>query len=134
MIKVFKEWAQIVFGLTVFSLGVHLTIRADLGLAPWDCLGMGISYHTPLNYGLSMTLIAVICLIIDILLKEKIGYGTIIDAFLTGNIVQLFNNIDIFPKTDNVFIGILIIIAGLALMALGQFFYMRSAIILSFLH
>lgn len=127
MIKVFKEWVQIVFGLTVFALGVHLTIRADLGLAPWDCLGMGISFHTPLNYGLSMTVIAIVCLIIDILLKEKIGFGTIIDAFLTGNIVQLFNNIDTFPKTNNVFIGVLIIIAGLALMAIGQFFYMRSA-------
>ena len=29
-------WLKIVFGLLVFSLGVHLTIRADLGLAPWD--------------------------------------------------------------------------------------------------
>lgn len=126
MKKVLTEWAQIVFGLTIFALGVHLTIRADLGLAPWDCLGMGISYHTPLNYGLSMTVMAVVCLIIDLLLKEKIGFGTIIDALLTGNLVQLFNSIDPFPKTNSIWLGVLIIIAGLALMAIGQFFYMRS--------
>lgn len=120
-------WIRIVFGLFIFALGVHLTIRANLGLAPWDCLGMGIANHTPLNYGLSMTAMAVIILIIDVLMKEKIGCGTIIDALLTGNFVQLFNDIDPFPETKSVFFGILIIIAGLALMAIGQYFYMKSA-------
>ena len=125
--KIIIGWARIVFGLLVFAMGVHLTIRADLGLAPWDCFGMGISYHTPLNYGLSMTVMGVVILIIDVLLKEKIGFGTIIDALLTGNFVQLFNDMDHLSKTRSVFAGILIIIAGLALMALGQYFYMLSA-------
>ena len=120
-------WLKIVIGLLIFSLGVHLTIRANLGLAPWDCLGMGISFQTPLNYGLSMTMIGVIILLIDISIKEKIGFGTIIDALLTGNAVQLFNDIDPFPETTNTFVGILIIVAGLALMAIGQYFYMSSA-------
>ena len=120
-------WLKIVFGLLVFALGVHLTIRANLGLAPWDCLGMGISYHTPLNYGLSMTIMSVLILGIDVLLKERIGFGTIIDALLTGNFVQLFHDVDPFPETGNLFVGILLIVSGLALMAVGQFFYMSSA-------
>ncbi len=119
-------WIKIIFGLVVFSLGVHLTIRANLGLAPWDCLGMGLANQTPLNYGLSMTITAIICLIIDLLMKEKIGFGTIIDALFTGNCVQVFNDLDHFPETTNVFVGILIIIAGLTLMAVGQFFYMSA--------
>ncbi len=120
-------WLKIIFGLFVFSLGVHLTIRADLGLAPWDCFGMGISGKTPLNYGLSMTSMSIVILIIDILMKEKIGFGTIIDALITGNFVQLFNDIDPFPETPGLLAGILIIAAGLALMAVGQYFYMSSA-------
>lgn len=120
-------WLKIIIGLLVFSLGVHLTIRADLGLAPWDCLAMGISYNTPLNFGLASTATSVIILLIDIMMKEKIGFGTILDAFLTGSFIQLFNDIDTLPKTANTFIGVLIIVAGLALMAVGQFFYMSSA-------
>ena len=125
--SIITGWLKIIFGLLVFSLGVHLTIRANLGVAPWDCLGLGISYHTPLNYGLAMTSISVIILFIDILMKEKIGFGTIIDALLTGNFIQLFNDIDPFPETAGIFAGMIIIVAGLALMALGQFFYMTSA-------
>lgn len=125
--EIISGWLRIIFGLLVFALGVHLTIRADLGVAPWDCLGMGIARHTPLNYGLAMTSIAVVVLLIDILMKEKIGFGTIIDALLTGNFIQLFNDIDPFPETAGVLAGIIIIVVGLALMALGQFFCMSSA-------
>ena len=95
------QWLQIAAGLLVFAFGVHLTIYANIGLAPWDCLGMGISYHTPLNYGLSMTLMAVAILLIDLCLHERIGYGTIIDALLTGNFVQMYNDIDPLPENHN---------------------------------
>ena len=125
--KIFLQWVRIVFGLFVFSFGVHLTIYANIGLAPWDCLGMGISYHTPLNYGLSMTVMAVIILIIDILLGERIGYGTIIDALLTGNFIQMFNSLNPIPENDNLWLGIAIMIFGLAFMAIGMLIYMKGA-------
>ena len=125
--KIFLQWVRIVFGLFVFAFGVHLTIYANIGLAPWDCLGMGISYHTPLNYGLSMTVMAVIILIIDILLGERIGYGTIIDALLTGNFIQMFNSLNPIPENDNLWLGIAIMIFGLAFMAIGMLIYMKGA-------
>lgn len=126
-IPIFKQWMKIVVGLIIFALGVHLTIFANIGLAPWDVLGMGISMHTPLSYGLSMTCIAVTVLVIDILLRERIGYGTIIDALLTGNATELFNRINPFPKCENVWLGIVIMILGLAVMAVGQLIYMKGA-------
>lgn len=52
--QILTGWFRIVFGLLIFAFGVHLTIYANIGLAPWDCLGMGIAKHTPLNYGLSI--------------------------------------------------------------------------------
>ena len=119
-------WPKIIAGLLVFALGVHLTIYANIGLAPWDCLGMGLSYHTPLNYGLSMTLIAVTVLFIDLVLKEQIGYGTIIDALLTGNFVQMYNNLNPFPMNQNMWSGIIIMLVGFVFMALGMAIYMSA--------
>lgn len=124
---VFLQWLQIAGGLLVFSFGVHLTIYANIGLAPWDCLGMGISYHTPLNYGLSMTMMAVIILLIDLALRESIGYGTIIDALLTGNLVQMFNDLNPFPENGSLWLGILLLLTGFAFMAVGMRMYMKAA-------
>lgn len=124
--KIIREWMIIALGLCVFAFGVHLTIFANIGLAPWDCLGMGIAKHTPLNYGLAMTSIAVLILMIDIGLKERIGYGTIIDAFLTGNLVQMFNDLDPFPLNTNIWLGIIYMLIGFVFMALGMRIYMGS--------
>ena len=126
MKKVVLQWLQIAAGLLVFAFGVHLTIFANIGLAPWDCLGMGIARHTPLNYGLSMTVMAVIILGIDLLLKERIGFGTVIDALLTGNFVQMFNDLNPFPLNTNLWTGILWMLIGFAFMALGMYIYMKG--------
>ena len=125
--KIALEWLQIAAGLLVFALGVHLTIYANIGLAPWDCLGMGIARHTPLNYGLSMTVMAVVILLIDLLLKERIGFGTIIDALLTGNFVQLFNDLNPLPENRSLWLGIALMLAGFVFMALGMWIYMKAA-------
>ncbi|MBR4005837.1 MAG: hypothetical protein IKI90_08320 [Treponema sp.] len=124
--KIILEWIRIVIGLFIFAFGVHLTIFANIGLAPWDCLGMGISYHTPLNYGLSMTVMAVVILGIDLLLKEKIGFGTIIDALLTGNFVQMYNSLNPFELNTNLALGIGIMLMGFVFMAFGMAVYMKS--------
>lgn len=124
--KILLGWVRIILGLAVFSFGVHLTIYANIGLAPWDCLGMGLAKHTPFNYGICMTLIAVLILMIDILLKEKIGYGTIIDALVTGNFVQIFNSVNPFPENHNLWIGIILMLIGFVFMALGMWIYMKA--------
>ncbi len=124
--SVFIGWLKIVGGLIVFSFGVHLTIFANIGLAPWDCLGMGIAKHTPFNYGVSMTIMAVTILLIDILLKERIGFGTIIDALLTGNFVQLFNSFNPLPENRNLWAGIGIMLIGFVFMAIGMWIYMSA--------
>ena len=124
--KVIRQWLRIVLGLLVFSFGVHMTIYANIGLAPWDCLGMGIAKHTPLNYGLSMTAMALVILCIDLLLKERIGFGTIIDALLTGNFVQMFNDLNPLEENRSVPIGILIMLGGFVFMALGMWIYMKG--------
>ena len=124
--KILLQWLQIAAGLMVFALGVHLTIYANIGLAPWDCLGMGISMHTPLNYGLSMTVMGICILAIDLLMKERIGYGTIIDAVLTGNLVQMYNDLNPFPENQSVWLGIAVMIGGFVFMAVGMWIYMSA--------
>ena len=39
------------FGLFVFAIGVYLTIQANIGVAPWDVLNIGISKSLGILYG-----------------------------------------------------------------------------------
>ena len=87
---------------------------------------MGIARHTPLNYGLAMTVMGVVILCIDLSLNERIGYGTIIDALLTGNFVQMFNVLNPFPVNESLWHGIAIMLVGFVFMALGMYVYMKA--------
>ena len=124
---IFRQWGQIIIGLIIFSVGVHCTIFANIGLAPWDCLAMGLSYHIPLNYGMTVTMISLIIIGIDLLLKERIGFGTIFDALIVGNTVQFFNDRNPFPLNQGVLTGIPIMLVGFVFMAVGQWIYMSGA-------
>lgn len=123
-----SDCLRVVVGLFVFAAGVHLTIFANIGLAPWDSLGMGMSYHLPLNYGLSMTAMAVAILLIDLAMGEKVGLGTVIDALLTGNFVQLFNDLNPLPANESLVAGLVIMVCGFAVMAVGMKLYMEAGL------
>ncbi len=123
---IIRQWIQVAFGLFVFSFGIHLEIFADIGLAPWDCFAMGMSYHTPFNYGTCVTIIAVIILIIDLLMKERIGYGTIMDAFLCGPYIQFFNDHDPLPKEHSTLMGVVIMLIGFVFVSIGMWIYMSG--------
>ena len=123
-IKLLSELFRTAFGLFVFAFGTYLTICGNIGLAPWDALSMGVSYHTPLSYGVVHTIISIVLLVLDLLMKEKIGYGSVLDALLVGNFVDLFARLNLLQTQESVAAGIFFILVGMLVMAWGQFFYM----------
>lgn len=123
---ILSGWLRILFGLAVYSFGVHLTIAANIGLAPWDCLGMGISIHTPLNYGRSMVLISVTAVLIQLVLRENIGFATILDAIITGNLTQLLNDYSPYPENHSIWFGIVLMLFGFQFISLGMYLYMSA--------
>lgn len=125
-IQMIKQIFKSAFGLFLFSFGVYLTIQADIGLAPWDCLSTGAASHIGLSYGIVHTGISILILLIDILLKEKIGYGTILDALLVGNYVDLIDRILSLPKCSSLPLSCIMVIVGLFIMGYGQYFYMSA--------
>ena len=123
---ILSGWLRILFGLAVYSFGVHLTIAANIGLAPWECLGMGIANHTPLNYGSSMVLISVTAVLIQLVLRENIGFATLLDAVITGNLTQLLNDYSPYTENHSIWLGIVLMLFGFLFISLGMYLYMSA--------
>ena len=117
---------RVLFGLVIYSFGVYLTIYANIGLAPWDCFGMGIAKHTPLNYGSSMVLIGVCAIVIQLILRERIGFATLFDALITGRLTQFFIVISPYPQNHSLCLGIVFMLFGFLFISLGMYVYMSA--------
>ncbi len=123
-----KRTTRLIFGLFLYGLGSYMGIQANVGLAPWEAFSMGIFYKTGMLYGDVVVFTGIIIIIIDFLLKEKIGFGTVLNAILIGKVVDLLNWIDILPKMENFWIGVLVLLAGQVVICLASYFYIGAGL------
>ncbi|MCT8977990.1 hypothetical protein N4T77_15460 [Clostridium sp. CX1] len=123
-----KRITKLIFGLFLYSLGSFLTIQANIGLAPWEAFSMGGAYLTHLSYGNIVVITGLIIIVIDFALKEKIGFGTILNAILIGKFVDLIQFTNIIPKMSNLGLGLLMLLLGQVVICIGSYFYIGSSL------
>jgi uncharacterized membrane protein YczE len=116
------------FGLFVFTAGIYVTLQANIGLSPWDVLAQGISKQTKLSFGEAALGVSASILLIDFILKEKFGPGTILDILITGKGADLFINWNPLPKQTETLSSIFCMLIGLTFMAIGQRIYIPQAL------
>ena len=114
--------------LFINGFGVYLTIQANIGAGPWDVLNIGVSKTLGILYGNASIAISITILVIDILLKEPIGIAMFIDALTVGKAVDFYNRLNVVPACKDPLVGVLVMIAGLVVLAYTQFTYMTASL------
>ena len=117
---------ELVFGLFLFAAGAYLMVQANIGLSSWWALDIGLANLTGIDYGTVHNVVALAVLLLDILLKEKIGWGMVADALLIGTFVVIFNQFQAVPLFQTLPEGVACIIAGLLLCGVGLYYYMDA--------
>ena len=112
------------FGLFVFAIGVYLTIQANIGVAPWDVLNQGLTKRTGFLYGNVMIMVSLTVILLDVLMKEPIGMGMLLDTLVVGKTVDLMNYLNLVKPRQTLWGGVFLLIAGIFLLAIGMRIYM----------
>ena len=115
-------------GLFLFGVGVYLTIQANIGTAPWDSFSLGLSAVLGMRFGDTMILVSFLVIALDLLLREKIGIGMILDAILVGKTVDLMNLLDLVKPQQSFPGGLLCMVLGMVICGFAQYLYMKAAL------
>lgn len=88
---IFRGLAMCV-GLLSCCFGVAVYMSADLGIAPYDALGMILEQEllTKYNYKTIRIITDSCCVSVGLLLGAPVGPGTLIMAFFTGPLITFF--------------------------------------------
>ncbi len=125
-------------GLFLFALGLVFAINSNLGLAPWNCLNDGLIKHVPITFGQANIMVGIIIVLVNILAKQKIGFGTLANMTLIGIYIDLLNHLTFLPKNPgmynaqgeispvNIAYGTFLIICGLTITAIGCMIYLKA--------
>ena len=115
-------------GLLLFAFGFYLQLAANIGLSPWTALNQGLSRHLPITFGQASILISVLIVVLDLLMRETIGIGTILDALLVGWGSDLFISLELVPQQTGFLSGLAVLVVGLAISCVGQWLYMLAGL------
>lgn len=126
--SILKNSLLAAFGLFVFGIGVYLSIQANIGVGPWDTFYLGINKATGIQYGTISVTISFIVIGIDILLKERVGIGMLLDAVIVGKTVDLMNWLDLVPAQQNMITGLLIMVVAMFIMGFSIYLYMSAGL------
>ncbi|MEA2460788.1 MAG: uncharacterized protein QOH90_965 [Actinomycetota bacterium] len=119
---------RLLVGLFLFALGTVMTLRADLGLSPWDVLHDGMRLRTPLTFGTATITIGVALVVLGVLWGIKPGPGTLANMVLIGVFVDLLLGTDLGAGVGDGSIALraLLLIGGIVTIGLGSALYIGA--------
>jgi uncharacterized membrane protein YczE len=122
--------ARLVLGLWLFALGVVLTLRAGLGVSPWDVLHDGLRLNTPLTFGQAVIGIGIVLVVVSMAAGVRPGPGTIANMLLIGIIEDLMLATGIGAHLDEAafVLRFPILVAGILVIGLGSALYIGAAL------
>lgn len=123
-----KRFSRTILGLFLYGLGIQLAVQANVGLAAWETFSVGLSRVTGIGFGDMVVLSGLLILLIDIALREKLGFGTILNALLIGKFVDLIAWMDLIPLVENFALGIGILLLSQVVVAFASFVYIGGGL------
>ena len=115
-------------GLAVYAFGNYLTIKANIGQSPWNVFTLGLTNYLPVTYGQMSIIVSFFVVATDLLLREPIGVGTLLDAVLVGAFYDLYDSWNLVPVIENFWFGLPLMLVGLAVLAYSEYLYMSACL------
>ncbi|MBR4880254.1 MAG: hypothetical protein IKU13_10590 [Clostridia bacterium] len=120
---------QTIVGFIIIGFGIAVTKQVG-ALNPWNVLNDGLSKTIGITIGQANTTIGIIILLIDIIAKEKLGIGTVLNALLIGRFTDMFVNLNaalgLLPRIENIWFQIPICLIAIVINSIGLYVYMSA--------
>jgi len=124
-----KRFAICISGLILFSVGNSFGVQAgSAGTNAWNTLALGMSGKTPLSFGNATLVISMVIVLIAIICKGRIGFGTILNILLIAWFSDIILGFNLLPTAPNQVFGVLYTLFGQTLISFGMILYMSPGL------
>ena len=118
--------ARLLLGTFLYAAGIVMTIRANLGLSPWDVFHQGVSLRLGISFGTASILVSGVLVAAAVFMKEHVGIGTLLNMVLVGVFIDLIIMTNIIPEMGHFVFGLLMMAMGLFVIAFASYFYIGA--------
>ena len=120
------RFASLIAALLLYGWGMLLTVRADVGLGPWDVLHQAISDHTGWSFGAAAVAVSFAVLVLAAVLGQRPGLGTLMNALIVGSAFDVFDRLNFAPHPHGWVGGLALDVGGIAVIGLASALYIGA--------
>ncbi|MBM6619698.1 YczE/YyaS/YitT family protein [Bacillus suaedaesalsae] len=121
------KWSVFFIGLMIMAFGIVLMIKADIGVAPWDVLHIGLYKQFGLTIGTWSIIIGFLVLFsTSVLSKSWPQIGAFLNMLLVGVFIDLFMLLPFITTPYHLVGRIVMLIAGVAIIGYGIGVYISA--------
>lgn len=121
-----RRLPPLVLGLFVLGFAIAVSVRARLGVSPWDVLHQGIAHVTGVSFGLVVVLVGLVVLLTWIPLRQRVGLGTVLNTLSVGFIANL--GLFLIPEPRGMAVRIAMLLASIVMFGIGGGLYIGSGL------
>ncbi len=121
-----RRLPRLVLGILVLGTGVALTVRAGLGLAPYDVMHQGLAEVTGLDFGVVVIGLGLLILLAWVPLRQPFGLGTVVNVLTVGLVIDLA--LDLVPEVAAIAVRVPMLLGGTVLIGLGAGLYIGAGL------
>jgi uncharacterized membrane protein YczE len=115
-----------IVGLWILGFSISMSVRADLGLAPWDVFHQGVAKAAHLSLGTVIVLVGLVVLVAWIPLRQRFGLGTLLNTISIGLIANL--GLAVIPKQHSFVIRVGLLVIAIIGLSVGGGLYIGSGL------
>jgi len=116
-------------GIFILALGAAALIEANLGVASWDVLHIGLAKRSVLSIGTWVQIIGIFMVLLAAALERKQPQiGSAVNILLIGFFLNWILDWHMLPTANSLWQSILKLISGVCLMGLGSGMYVATAL------
>jgi uncharacterized membrane protein YczE len=121
-----RRLPPLVGGVLGIGVGIGLSVRAELGLAPWDVFHQGVSEVTGISIGTVVILVGCVVLLAWIPLRQRLGIGTVVNTLAVGVVANA--TIALVPHVEPLAARVPFLLAALLCFGLGGGLYIGAGL------
>lgn len=117
---------RLLIGYFLYAVGIVMTINAQQGLGPWGVFHQGLALRFNITFGIAVIIVGAAIVILDFILGERVGWGTIGNVIFIGTFIDLITILNLIPVFESTALSYLMMIAGMFTISLAAYFYLSA--------
>jgi len=101
-----------------------MTLYADLGMAPWSVLQVGLTKYTPLTFGQVSQVVGLAVLILGWVLGFPPGFGTVMNMYFVGYFMDLIMAWGLVPMPQSLPSQLALLMGDILVLGAASFMYL----------